>query len=377
MARISIEPGISYDEKRKLYYVCLVQGKNSKGQSTKTYVTEKSILKARKIYAEHQKKRQRGEVLPVETDTLAERIEQFINFKELSLAEATIYGYRNLANNHIIPYFKKKKIQDISVTDIKGYIQYLAKKKHLSNTTIRKHLDFLNLVFKEAYRERIIKENPLEFIDKIKPDTKEKLCFTPEELRDVLRLVEGTTLETAVYLAAFLGLRREEVAGLKWENVDLENRVLHIVNVRTQVGNQIVEKDPKTKRSERSMLIPEPVYNVLVKEKNKLLKRSAEKRQFGVVYVVTKSTGEPYRPNYFSAAFKEFVVKNNLKPVTFHGLRHTFASIANAAGTPLQEIAASMGHADPGVTSRVYSHEFTKVKSAAVDAVTKSLLDKT
>ena len=83
--------------------------------------------------------------------------------------------------------------------------------------------------------------------------------------------------------------------------------------------------------------------------------------------------GRPINPNYLSGMFTEHIQKHKFKDVTFHGLRHTYASIANNAGAPMQEISASLGHASTSITEQIYTHDFNPVKSAAVNAVAEKL----
>ena len=113
MGRKTIERGISYDDVKKCYYVLLSTGTDADGKSTKRYETVRTLKEARAIRKEHKKQVVQGRVLPASGDTLAERSEQYIQYKSMQLQATTIYGYNNIIKNHIKPYFKKKKIQDI------------------------------------------------------------------------------------------------------------------------------------------------------------------------------------------------------------------------------------------------------------------------
>lgn len=366
--------GIAYDYDREKYYVTIYKGKDSNGNGLSTTKTAKTLKEAVALKKQLETEKQRGTLQQVSRDTLAGRTKALIDYKALSLGETTIAGYKNIYRNHIAPYFKSKRIQDVTPRDMKAYITYLAKKAGLKNNTIRKHTDLLNQVFQEAFREGVILFNPLARMDPIKKDRVEKKFFRPEELLEVLESVRGTQLEVPVFLASYLGLRRGEVLGLKWEAVDLEKRVIHIANTRTKTGGTIVEKDPKTEKSRRSVTIPEALYQVLVKEKaRKFVHRDPRKPIPAKVYVAVMDDGRPIKPNYLSDMFKEHLRKHKFKDVTFHGLRHTYASIANNAGAPMQEISASMGHASTSITEQIYTHDFNPVKSAAVNAVAEKL----
>lgn len=367
MARKSIEKGISFDPEKGLYYAYLAMG-----GSTGVYKTTKTKKEAKRLRKEHAAKKQRGEVLPVNEDTLVGRTEALIEQKSLRLAKSTIYAYRGMLNNHIKPYFKNRRIQDISSSDIEKYI--FCKAKNLGNSTIQKHLDLMNAVFDKAKKNRIILENPMEFVERVGAKSTEQAFYTIEEMRKLLDSVKGTPIELAVYLAGFMGLRRGEVAGLKWSDVDLEERVISINNSRTQVGSEVDEKKPKTDRGIRKLGIPDEVYEALVREKNKPIKKgSMSERTVKHDYVVTMKNGKPFRPNYISDCFNAHIKKHKLKPITYHGLRHTFATIASHSGASINELSSALGHANIAVTYGVYTHMIDAVRSEATEKVAQSL----
>lgn len=364
--------GIAYDYDREKYYVTVYKGKDSNGNGLSTTKTAKTLREAILLKRQLEAEKQKGTLQQVSRDTLAGRTKALIDFKAVSLGETTIAGYKNIYNNHIAPYFKSKRIQDVTPQDLRGYI--VAKQKQVSLHTINKHLDLLNQVFDEAFKEEIISSNPMNRVARPKYKTPEKAFFTPEELVRLLQSVRNTELEVPVYLAAFLGLRREEVLGLRWKDVNLESRTLRVVNVITQTGSKLVEKEPKTKKSERGSVIPEDLYQVLLRAKDKKpVRRDMSKPLPPKNYVAVRDDGTPFVPNRLSEAFAAHLEKHKFKKVTFHGLRHSFTTIAHAEGVPLQEIAAALGHSTPATTTRVYTHQLTDTYEAAANAVAEKL----
>ena len=364
--------GVSYDYDRETYYVTVYMGKDANGKSCNTSKTAKTLKEAVAIKKQLEAEKQRGTLQQVSRDTLAGRTKALIDYKALSLGETTVAGYQNIYKNHIAPYFKNKRIQDVTSQDLRSYI--VAKQKKVSLHTVNKHLDLLNQVFDEAFKEEIITSNPMNRVARPKYKTPEKAFFTPEELVRLLQSVHNTELEVPVYLATFLGLRREEVLGLRWKDVNLENRTLRVVNVITQTGSKLVEKEPKTKKSERGSVIPEELYQVLLRAKaKKPVRRDMSKPLPPRIYVAVRDDGIPFVPNRLSEAFAAHLKKHKFKKVTFHGLRHSFTTIAHAEGVPLQEIAAALGHSTPATTTRVYTHQLTDTYEAAANAVAEKL----
>lgn len=104
-----------------------------------------------------------------------------------------------------------------------------------------------------------------------------------------------------------------------------------------------------------------------------LMNKSQSTENIDHDYVVTNDRGNPINPNYLTDCFHRHLIKHNLKVVRFHDLHHSFASLANEAGVIMNDISSTMGHSNIGVTSSIYTHEFTRKKSNVVDAVAMSI----
>ena len=370
MSRITVEKNISYDDVKKKYYVTLYYGVSESGKPIKSTITTTSKKDAQSLLREHKRKQEAGTAIPPQKNSLAEITKDYISFKATTLAETTINGYNNIYKNHVAPYFKQKPIQEVSTKDIQDYIS--AKAKVISMNSIKKHVDLLYSVFQNAYNTRLINENPIDRLEKI-PNNKPKIqCMDAAEVRLLCESVKGTPLEIPVMLAAFLGLRRGEVAGLRWNDIDFDNRIIYIRNTRTKAGNKIIEKKPKTERSERQLVLPANLTAILKAHKTKQARILRCHNQTHD-YVVHGQGGKPCSPNYISDSFHAHIVKHGFKAITFHGLRHSFASIANEAGTAMSDISSAMGHSSIAVTSNIYTHEFAQTKVKAVNAVAECL----
>jgi len=372
MARTRIKKNLSYDKDRKLYYACLQWGKDENGKYLKTYYTDSNKKKAEEALRNHERDRAAGKlVLPTKL-SLVEAAENYLSYKRLDLEETTMYGYRNILNNHIKPHFGDKPIQNVTLQDIQDY--EIAKAERLSASTVKKHRELLKSVFLDACRKQIISKNPMELMERQRRMKKKRTCMNADEIALLIESVKGLNLEVPVVLAAMLGLRRGEVLGLRWSDIDFEKRVLHVCNSRTKAGGNIIEKAPKTEKSNRSFIMPEEVVNALRKARAAQEKLAGINRNYvNSGYVVTKKDGKPFAPNYLSEAFHAHIQKMGMQPIRFHDLRHSFASIANEAGTSMMEISSAMGHSNLGVTSSVYTHEFSETKSVAVNAVAQEI----
>lgn len=284
-------------------------------------------------------------------------------------ADTTINGYDCIIRNHIRPALGRVRLADLSPELINGYYQWLADAKGLSSNTIRKHHVLLHTALKSAFRQGVIPDNPMQRATPPRATTATVAYYTPARLGQLLQAVRGDPLEVPVHLACFLGLRRSEILGLRWRDVDLASGQLSVRWVRTTVGSRVVEKTPKTSDSCRTLSIA-ALDELLQLLQALQARRIREGMPCGPDnFLLLDSTGRPLHPNLMSTAFAAFIRSHDLAPITFHGLRHTFASMANSARVPIYQISRAMGHASPSITQRIYTHLFDQTHGEVLAAV--------
>lgn len=290
-------------------------------------------------------------------------------------AETTVNGYRNIIRNHLRPALGRVRLADLTPELINGYYQWLSKEKGLAPNTIRKHHVLIHTALKAAFRQGVIPVNPAQRATPPRPTSTDVLYYTPAHLSRLLREVEGQPLELPVKLACHLGLRRSEVLGLRWRDVDLQTGLLSVRWVRTTVGYRVVEKPPKTADSCRTLSIG-ALDGLLELLQDLRSQRRRENLPCGPDdYLVLTPEGVPWHPNVLSADLADFVAKHRLPPITFHGLRHTFASMANSARVPMYQISRAMGHASPNITQRIYTHLFDQTHGEVLAAVADTIVN--
>lgn len=360
MPRRRVERNISYDEERKLYYVNLDYGPDPKtGKQVKKSCTFPKIGQARSALRKHESAREAGRIVKPRELTLEEWLTTWMNdVISLSRAVTTVYAYQNIIHSHIIPALGAQPIQKIAPQQLQAYYAALIRDKHLSSNTVRKHHDLLNAAFKAAVKQGILLSNPAERVEAPKPHPPEIHYYSMENLQRLLTLCKGTRIEVLVKLAGLLGLRREEILGLTWDHVNFHSHKLEVVSVRTAAGKTVVTKEPKTATSKRTLYMPADLEDALKREAQK---QAHFKAYLGSSYqddgyVFTYEDGRPMRPNYASELFTKFIHDHDLPPITLHGLRHSFASIANAKGIPMYDIGKALGHSSPSTTSKIYTH---------------------
>lgn len=371
--RITIERNIKQSINSKKYYVTLYYSSenNKKIRETKAVNT---LTEARDLRDKHEAAiKLKLKSQPNKKVTLEYCIKEFIEIS--NLADTTIYAYNNIKKHISTHYIYKKHINKIIKNDILSYIKHIKSTAKLSDITINKHLIFLQSVFKNAYQNDFVSNNIFEKINKLKIDNKFQGDFyTKEECINLLKLLEKNNdfrISVPVYLALFLGLRRGEICGLQWTDIDLLNKTINIQHSRTQAGKQFITKQPKTPNSIRSLSFDSNIQMLL----NKYMHEQHKNQNFlgneyeTTNYVLVDSFGKPIRPNYISDLWKDFLNKYNLRHIRFHDLRHTFVSLAYQNNISILSISKAVGHSSTKTTENIYTH----LKENNNDEVIKSI----
>ena len=236
-----------------------------------------------------------------------------------------------------------------------------SKRRH----TVIKHHNLLTNTLNAAERQEYITKNPMRAVSPTKKRQREAKFYTPEQLGVLLAKAVGTRLELPMFICAYLGLRRGELCGLRWSDVDLEHHTITIENTRTQAGKKEIEKGTKTASSTRTLYLPDTLCDMLkaAKEHQQACRATYKNT------VIVMEDGRPFRPNYLSELFGKFLADNDLPKIVLHELRHTFASLSNQAGIPAYNISKALGHSTPATTQKIYTHLLDQTHTQAVEGV--------
>ena len=342
MPRKTIQKNLAYDTERQLYYAVFRQDGR---RYTRTYRTREEAQAALEGNSCADRR------LPGKDCTLGEWLTFWLEeVVARDRAESTLYAYRNMARCHVLPALGRIPLGELTPLRIQGYL-YEKMNQGLSPNTVIKHYVMLTTALGMAVRLEMLERSPM---DRVTPPKKKEARFSfysPEQLQLLFSAVSGTMMELPVKLAAYLGLRRSEICGLRWENVDLEAGLLSIREVRTEVGGSVVLKSPKTRTSARRLGITglQDLQQVL------------------------RQDGTPPKPDQLTRDLLTVVRRQGLPKISLHGLRHSFASVANSQGVPMFDISRTLGHSSMTVTSNIYTHLFDDTEAQALAAVARAI----
>ena len=354
------------------YRVCFDYGVDRNGRRVRKYRTFDTKRDATRAFNEHKVKMDKGtQIMPSEY-TFAQWLDYW--YKDIILPqieETTAYGYRGMIENYLKPQLGEIRLQKLTARDIQQYYTWLMDEKELSPNTVIKHHNMLTNTLNAAERQEYITKNPMRAVSPPKKRQREAKFYTPEQLGTLLDKAVGTRLELPVFICAYLGLRRGELCGLRWGDVDLEHKTITIENTRTQAGKKEIEKGTKTASSTRTLYLPDTLCDMLkaAKEHQQACRAEYKNAYDDNDYVVVMEDGRPFRPNYLSELFSKFLADNDLPKIVLHELRHTFASLSNQAGIPAYNIGKALGHSTPATTQKIYTHLLDQTHTQAVEGV--------
>ncbi len=283
---------------------------------------------------------------------------------ENNLKTNTIYNYKSLLKT-IRKELGDIPIKDINVLTLENYY-YLLKNENYSSNTIIHHYNLINALLEQALKWELINKNPNSLIKKPKLTKNEADFYTQEELKLLLNALENEPLnhQVPIILTIDTGMRREELNGLLWKDIDFETNTVHINKVRIAVGDKILVEDTKTKYSQRIITVSDFTINKLKKLKE------SQKRQFEKLnkkwkednYVFLNDKCNPYYPDSLSKIFKKILKRYNLRIITFHQLRHTNATLLINSNTDIKTVSKRLGHANISTTLNIYTHVLDKTE---------------
>ena len=246
----------------------------------------------------------------------------------------------------------------------------------LSNTTVLHLHRVLREALAHAVKWGIIARNVAEAASPPRPEQKQMPMWDVPTIIDFLELSHGTRFGHIHEFAVLTGLRRSEICGLKWESVDLEAGSLSVVATLQRIkGHGLVTGTPKTKRSRRTVdLAPETIDLLRTIRGGQM----AQQLEYGSVwlntgYVFTDFDGSPLAPDWLSKDFCGLVRAHGLPQLTFHGLRHAFATLGLKAGISPKVVSEALGHSSVGITLDIYSHVLPNMQNELSQAVANLL----
>ena len=286
----------------------------------------------------------------------------FENYAKVKVRPSSRQTYRGYIDNHIKPNIGKIPLGKLSSLDLQkfykkllsnGRVERIESKKQskgLSPKTVRNLHQIITSAMKLAKEQKLIATDPTDG------------CALPkvEQLASFLREAKDSGVFELYYVELATGLRRGELLGLKWEDLDLERGDLRVKRQIARINGEVVEAPLKTKNAYRTLPLARDTVDVLMQQKKKVGSSP---------WVFPSSIGGPMSPDSVLHMLHRVLKRAGLPQVRFHDLRHTFATLALQNGVDVKTVSGMLGHYSAGFTLDTYAHVTTSVQRQAAEAM--------
>ncbi len=326
------------------------------------YVYRKTKGEARQALREALKDRDEG-INPTD-HTVNDMLEAWLGDISHTVNRRTYLNRESLYRCHIKNHaIGTKKLTKLSSKDVQGF--YRDKSNILATSTVKRLHDMLNKAAKDAVRRKELRVNPIDEVPAPKIGRKDVEVLTTAQVKKLFDACRGDRLEGVYMMGACCALRIGESLSLRWEDFDSVRGTIHVR--RTLWRGEVHQ--PKTPSSRRIIKLPKIALDSL--------RRHAEKHgnpEEGWMFPNKKGTGPVDASNFWTWGWKPMLKKAGLpSTLTYHKLRHGTASLMLNQRVPVPVVSRYLGHSDPSVTLRVYSHMIDGMGSMAADGIDDAL----
>ncbi len=360
-----------YIEKRydSSYTIVLNLGKDpATGKRKQQWVSVKGTKKeAEKRLAELLHQLDQGTFMAPGRTTLAEFLERWLEDHKPRLSPRGYERYQGIVTRHLIPGLGRILLAQLRPEHLQKH--YTAKlNEGLSARSVRYEHAVVHVALQTAVKWGLLSRNPADAVDPPKARRTEMQTWDQGEITRFLEAAKGSPYHALFYTALFTGMRRSELLGLRWQEVDLPLGQVCVTRGLHQLRDgSYVFTEPKSAKSRRTIALP-PSAAILLREHR--AKREAERAMLGKPLtdsdlVFSTVEGEPLRPNTITRAWSMLAAKASIKVIRLHDARHTHASIMLRQGIHPKIVQERLGHSSIGITLDTYSHVAPGLQEAA------------
>ena len=296
----------------------------------------------------------------------------FENYAKIKVRPSSHQTYRGYIENHIKPNIGSIPLNKLTSLELQklykkllgnGRVERIESKKQpkgLSAKTVRNINQIICSALNLAIEQRLILTNPADACALPKLEHREMKTLPVEQLTSFLREAKESGVFEMYYIELATGLRRGELLGLKWSDIDLEHGSLRVQRQIARIDGEIVEAPLKTKNAYRTLPLSADAIDVLKTQKKKCGNSQ---------YVFPSPTGGPISPDSVLHMLHRVLERAGLPKVRFHDLRHTFATLALQNGVDIKTVSGMLGHFSAGFTLDTYAHVTTAAQKEAANTM--------
>jgi len=327
-----------------------------------------------------------GIVTADETSTVADYLREWI--ERVDVQNHTKRVYRIHVEKYIIPALGSLLLRDLRAGHIEAArdrwlteprVRVAKDRKDsappLSAHSVKHALDTLRVALRRAREKQLIVRDPFAHVKAPRFEKPEMRALDAAQAAKLLELADDSIIGAAIATAIGTGLRRGELLALRWSDVNLDAARLTVHRAIERIAGVTRFKEPKTRHSRRTIALPRFVVERLRRQRIEQVQRFSD---LGIPWptgesIVFDHAGEPWIPDSFGLHFDRLLRSTGLPRVRLHDLRHSFASMALAAGVDLKVVSLSLGHTTISTTANLYMHVVPALQSEAADRLDQAI----
>lgn len=335
--------------------------------------------KTRKEVADKLKAAQRehdaGLPVAVERQTVGQFLDRWLcDVAKPKVAPKTFASYSDIVRLHLKPTLGRHQLSKLTPQHVQALIQAKTD-AGLSPRTVSYIRTVLRIALAQAVKWDMVARNVATLVDPPRAHRTEIRPLTPDQARAFLEAVTGDRLEGLYRVALAMGLRQGEALGLRWEDIDLDQRTLRIRVALQRIDGKLTLKEPKTEKSRRTLTMPTPLVRALTahRDRQAFERAKAGDRWIETGLIFTTPIGTPLEPSNVTKRFQELLRRSGLPHQRFHDLRHCCASLLLAQNVPARVVMDILGHTQISTTLDLYSHVMPAAHQEAADLMGRIL----
>jgi integrase len=371
---------VRYDPKRKSWYFVIDLPRGEDGRRRQMF--RRGFTSEKQAAREEQLARQQfGQTDLAADGTVAAELIQWLGERELDVAATTLSNYRNAIMKYVVPYLGARQLYSLDKRAVNDLYRHLLKSGGRAGTPLSAEtVRHVHRTLMKALKDLGVVIDGVRQPRRADRETHgRKGVWTARECQKFLIHAANDRLYAAWVLVVVCGMRRGELAGLKWPKVDLASGVIYVHWQRAvasgMVEGGVIEKEPKGK-SKRPIAVGSSLIAVLREHQERQEKEIA---QAGVAYrrggyVFCKEDGAPYHPKYFTDRFRALCTEAGVPVIVLHDGRHTSATVGADHGVPQHAMQHRLGHAQSKITQEVYTHVLPDAERRAAEIMEQTIL---
>ncbi|WJE48936.1 site-specific integrase [Peribacillus frigoritolerans] len=300
--------------------------------------------------------------------TLSDFIQDWLKEMKLNVAVSTYQNYISFNKCHINPRLGHFRMQKIEPLIVQRFIYDLVEETALSSNTIKKIIDMLKVVFRKAVSLKLVNENPVLNVTLPKRKNLEMTAWDTEQVEYFIQHSKKHRFYTVYLIALLTGMRKGEITGLRWKDIDFEQKIIYIRQIYDINAKQF-KVGAKTSAGVRSIHIPDVLIEQLKKERlvvvGHKLKQGPNFNDYDLV--VCTRYGNPLDSATLSKRLKAQAIKLGLPTIRFHDLRHTHVTMLIKQNVNVKVISERVGHTSIQITLDKYSHVLPSMQKHVAD----------